>query len=134
MRAWSVLACWAAAAGFAGAAHATPLPPSFAGVWQTSPNSFERMTLAQTGARVKGVYTFRDGRVAGKARGRRFEGYWAQSQSDARCRSRRMGARYWGRILIRESPDGRTFNGAWGYCGLRPTNAFTGERIRGDDR
>jgi hypothetical protein len=110
------------------AAHPAPKPASFAGVWDTSMGSFSTMTLKQRKAHITGAFTFKDGRIAGEVSARRLVGYWAQSSSNQQCDKPKLGTRYWGRVVMEQSPDGKTVSGAWGYCGQDPTSSFTAAR------
>jgi hypothetical protein len=107
--------------------------PTFTGVWDTSDGSFQVMTLHQ-GPRghVEGTYTFRDGRVDGRAEGRSFDGIWVQSNSGQRCEAERMHSHYWGRLVMRH--EGGKFTGAWGYCNEGANRQFNGRRRGGGHR
>ncbi|MFI4974481.1 MAG: hypothetical protein ACHP84_08085 [Caulobacterales bacterium] len=112
----------ALAFGMPDASSAAP-PHIFAGTWDTTYNT---MTLRQTNAHVEGDYAFDDGHIVGDQRGRVLTGYWTQSTAGQSCATSRMGGQYWGAVVFTLSPDGKSFRGRWGYCGGRPTRAWSG--------
>jgi hypothetical protein len=89
-----------------------PLP--IPGVWSTTEGP---VTMTGDGVRYRGRYPRDEGQVEGVLEGRTLRGFWAESASDVRCEQQRLGTYYWGAIVWRFAPDGRSFEGTWDYCG-----------------
>ncbi|MFI4974478.1 MAG: hypothetical protein ACHP84_08070 [Caulobacterales bacterium] len=120
----------AVALGASGSAACAAPHSSFAGVWDTSDDSFNTMTLRRQMADVEDEYTFKDGRIWAEPHGRTLTGYWVQSSSSQQCATSKLGSQYWGRIAFTLSAKGRSFYGVWGYCDADPTVGMTGTRSR----
>lgn len=124
----------AASAAAAPAPAVVSVPPAdparpWAGVWETNEG---RITLAQTGAEIRGTYPQDDGRLEGRAEGRVFEGYWVETDSNERCETARQGSHHWGRARFEMTEAGDAFEGRFSRCDAEPDSTWSGRRIAPD--
>ncbi|MBT8494082.1 MAG: hypothetical protein KJO07_13590 [Deltaproteobacteria bacterium] len=90
--------------------------------------SWGTMTFNGRSAGTIATYTTDKGRIVGTARGTTVRGYWVETHSARRCKSRKDGSYYWGRADFQIRGDKLT--GKWGYCDNAPSRSWTGTRIR----
>lgn len=95
---------------------AQPMPADrdFTGVWYSP--QFEHMNLRQTGDRVAGVYTYREGgRIEGTVNGNTLTFTWIEPGDKQRARRTLQGAAYL--QLVESSDPNHDYElvGEWGY-------------------
>ncbi|MGN7612919.1 SH3 domain-containing protein [Magnetococcales bacterium HHB-1] len=111
------------------AAPPPPPPPAlktgFLGEWQSK---WGNVRFHQNGNRISGTYDYYGGRLDGMmVDDKTFEGLWVQDSNARKCRSKRLGSHYWGRVTFTFNKD--RFRGQWGYCnGATSHNDWSGWR------
>lgn len=105
-------------------------PRRLAGKWSTSCGT---MTFnVGAGGKVIARYTEDNGRIIGVLRGRRLIGHWIEDDSTVKCKTKRDGSYYWGRIVLEFDANFTKFTGKWSYDERKPTAAWDGERVKRD--
>ena len=81
------------------------------GVWKSTEGT---ITFTQNGDQVKGTYPVDGGTLIGTIKSGVLDGYWIENNSSHKCKTKKDGRYYWGRIHWTFS--GNSFKGQWSYC------------------
>ncbi len=81
------------------------------GIWKSTEGV---ITFNQTGDQVRGTYPVDGGTLIGIIKSGVLDGYWIENHSRRKCKTKKDGRDYWGRIHWTFS--GNSFKGQWSYC------------------